>query len=206
MQPQNQETPDWIGRIEELFFRNGIRGVTMDEVATHLGVSKKTLYQHIPGKDELIRKVLEAHIEERKSLMDSLISKASNAIEELLLVLEMNLRKLDQMKPSIIHDLIKYHHEAWLQIRDFRREYMVEWVEANIRRGRNEGLYRTDFNAAVVSRLHIASTFHVFDAEWFPEDRFDRQEVLVTFMYQFLHSIVSGRGQEVLHQNIRHHE
>ncbi|HRX00424.1 MAG TPA: helix-turn-helix domain-containing protein, partial [Cyclobacteriaceae bacterium] len=38
----------------ELFLRYGIRSVSMDNIANHLGVSKKTLYQFFKDKNEMV--------------------------------------------------------------------------------------------------------------------------------------------------------
>src|SRR6201989_3621448 len=40
------------------FFSHGFRSVTMDDLAEELGISKKTLYAHFPGKFDLLEAVL----------------------------------------------------------------------------------------------------------------------------------------------------
>ena len=40
------------------FLSHGFRSVTMDDLATELGISKKTLYTHFPGKFDLLEAVL----------------------------------------------------------------------------------------------------------------------------------------------------
>lgn len=204
MEALQKEFP-WAQRVEELFFRFGIRGVTMDDIAAHLGISKKTLYQYVQSKDDLIIRILELHFDSRKALAAALADRADNAVDEFLLVLAHNLRELERMGSNLLHDLQKYHHTAWLHIQQFRQDYLVAWVSANILRGRAEGLYRMDFNAEITARLHIASTFAVFDPEWFPDTSFSKQEVLETFMVQFLYGIASPAGLTYLQQNIKHH-
>ena len=205
MEDQGKPLP-WADRIEELFFRNGIRGVTMDDVASHLGISKKTLYQYVESKDELIDSVLEQHFACRQELAGVLARQSANAIEEFLRVLAHNLREVERMGSNLIHDLFKYHHAAWRRIQQFRQDYLVGWVMNNIERGRGEGVYRMDFNAEIVARLHVASMMTVFDPAWFDEGSFPRQEVLRTFTIQFLHGIVSAEGLDYLKKNINHHE
>ena len=50
-------------RVEDMFFRLGVKSVTMDDVAQELGISKKTLYQFVENKDDLVGKVMERHLE-----------------------------------------------------------------------------------------------------------------------------------------------
>ena len=57
------EKPDMKERILEtadrLFYLRGIRAVGVDTVAAEIGISKRTLYNHFPSKDALIRAYLE---------------------------------------------------------------------------------------------------------------------------------------------------
>ena len=47
-----------IARARQLFERRGFSAVTMDDIASGLGMSKKTLYQLFPNKEELAREAL----------------------------------------------------------------------------------------------------------------------------------------------------
>ena len=44
------------------FFAHGFRGVTMDDLARELGMSKKTVYASFPSKADLLRAVAERQI------------------------------------------------------------------------------------------------------------------------------------------------
>jgi AcrR family transcriptional regulator len=46
-----------LNGAEELFMRYGVRSISMDDIARHLSVSKKTLYQHFADKDDLVLEV-----------------------------------------------------------------------------------------------------------------------------------------------------
>jgi AcrR family transcriptional regulator len=56
------EKPDMKQRILEtadrLFYLHGIRAIGVDTVAAEIGISKRTLYNHFPSKDDLIRAYL----------------------------------------------------------------------------------------------------------------------------------------------------
>ncbi|MEM1220215.1 MAG: helix-turn-helix domain-containing protein, partial [Bacteroidota bacterium] len=46
---------DILSRSKRLFLRYGIRSVTMDDISKEMGISKKTLYQYVDNKADLIR-------------------------------------------------------------------------------------------------------------------------------------------------------
>ncbi|MGL4491426.1 MAG: TetR/AcrR family transcriptional regulator, partial [Tannerellaceae bacterium] len=45
-----------LDKAAELFFQEGVKSVTMTDVAKHLGISKRTLYEQFKDKDELVSK------------------------------------------------------------------------------------------------------------------------------------------------------
>ncbi|MCR6722393.1 MAG: TetR/AcrR family transcriptional regulator [Chitinophagaceae bacterium] len=55
-----------VAKAHELFMRYGIRSVSMDEIATHLGISKKTIYQFFTDKDSLVAAVVEIELLENE--------------------------------------------------------------------------------------------------------------------------------------------
>src|SRR5258706_1385580 len=112
------QTKDKILRgAADLFTRYGIRSISMDDIARHLAVSKKTLYQHFADKDELVTVASEAHIEESKKQFESFTTEAINAIDELAKISVCLRKDMTEMNPSLLFDLKKYHPKAcavWL--------------------------------------------------------------------------------------------
>ena len=49
---------------EELFLKAGIKSVTMDDIAAHLGMSKKTIYQFFKDKNELVIALVKKKLKE----------------------------------------------------------------------------------------------------------------------------------------------
>jgi AcrR family transcriptional regulator len=78
-----------LEETERLFFRYGIRNITMDDIARQLTISKKTLYEYFHDKDELVYDVLKAHIEIDKKEMSEAQHAAKDALEEIVKVSEV---------------------------------------------------------------------------------------------------------------------
>lgn len=192
----------WIDRVEQLFFRFGIKSITMDDIAAGLGISKKTLYQLVPSKDELVLKVLESHISRETSKCLHLAAQASNALEEIFIILDANSHEMAQMKTNIVNDLQKYHHDAWELIRKFQYDFVYKVIRDNLERGRKEGLYRNDFDIEIIAKLHLATAFSLFDNELFPDGSISRVQLFKEYMLHYLHGIVTARGLEFLKKKI----
>jgi AcrR family transcriptional regulator len=170
----------------------------MDDISRDLGISKKTLYQMVENKDDLVQKVLHHHISREKAQCIEAASKASNAIEEILIVIESNSRELAQMKANVLYDLQKYHRQGWQLIQTFHNDFVFKTVKANLERGCKEGLYRSNFDVVVVAKLHLAMVFQLFDDTIFPTNAFPRVTVFQEYMMYFLHGIVSAEGLSYL--------
>lgn len=192
----------WIERVEDLFLRFGIKSITMDEVAADLGISKKTLYQFVESKDDLVMKVLESHIAKGTSKCYSMTAMAPNAIEEILILLDSNSQELAQMKTNIVYDLQKYHREAWEMMRKFQHDFVFKVIRENLLRGRKEGMYREDFDVDIVAKLHLATSFNLFDPHLFPDGVVSKVTLFKEYMMHYLHGIVSPKGLTYLKKKL----
>src|SRR6185295_18967737 len=84
----------------ELFLRYGIRSVSMDDVARHLSVSKKTLYQYFADKDEIVTTVAAFKMEDDRKKYDGFRQSSKNAIEELARISGCIKVDFQKMNPS----------------------------------------------------------------------------------------------------------
>ncbi|MCC6462920.1 MAG: TetR/AcrR family transcriptional regulator [Saprospiraceae bacterium] len=193
-----EQQAKWLKRVEDLFMRYGIKSITMDDVARELGISKKTLYQFVDSKDDLVNRMLERHIEEEKEQCGQLNRKAANAVEEMFLVIETNNQQLAQMKANIVYDLQKYHRDAWEKIQAFQQGFLYKIVCDNLERGVREGVYRSDFDVDIVARLHIAQSFQLFDEDIFPQNAYSKERLFREFLMHYLYGIVSEKGLQLL--------
>jgi AcrR family transcriptional regulator len=67
----NQEKLNIIEKVSLRFLTQGAKTVTMDDVCSILGISKKTLYQFFPTKESLLAEML-SYISEK--IMTEIIS------------------------------------------------------------------------------------------------------------------------------------
>lgn len=201
MSPTTEEI-NWLETIENLFRRFGIKSITMDDVAAELGISKKTLYQMVDSKDDLVHRVVSHHITREKSQCLHMASSARNAIDEIFIVIDSNSQEMAQMKTNIINDLQKYHRDSLKLVMDFHYDFVLKIIRENMQRGREEGLYREDFDIDIVSKLHLASAFTIFDEQVFPESSTSRVDLFKELMMHFLHGIVSPKGLTYLKKKI----
>jgi TetR/AcrR family transcriptional regulator, cholesterol catabolism regulator len=198
----SEQQDKWLKRVKELFFRYGIKSLTMDDVARELGISKKTLYQFVENKDDLVDKVMDRHIQEECKREGATHAMSTDAIDEMMYVIQYLKEDFQEIKPNVIFEMQKYHREAWDKVAAFQREYIYKVAKANLERGRLEGLYRTDFDIDMAAKFYIITTSAIFDESWFPRAQYKFDILFKEAIVNYLHAVVSDKGRAVLQSKL----
>jgi AcrR family transcriptional regulator len=183
-----------------LFTRNGIRSVSMDDIATHLGISKKTLYKWFENKDQIVSAVMSSHLNGAQGECEVLISQTDNAVDEMVQMMDWAKRQFANINPNAIHDLRKYYPAAWNLFQAHKSHFILCQIQANLRRGVQEGLYRADLDVEVLSRLRLAQIDILFDPDTFPPAHFDQPRVQMACNEHFLLGMVTLKGHKLINE------
>lgn len=200
-----EQQDKWLARVEEMFFRLGVKSITMDDVARELGISKKTLYAFVENKDDLVDKVMGRHLETQCKKDDLLHLHSSDAVDEMIMVIKQIIADFSRMKPNLVHELQKYHREVWDKINQFQQGYILEMMLKNLARGRKEGLYRDDFDLEMAARFYIAGAMAIFDDNYFPKPPYAFDSLFKAYIINYLHSIVSEKGRKRMKEKLIEH-
>lgn len=144
-----------VEESKKLFCKYGFKSVSMDDVARELGVSKKTLYQFVSNKADLIQKTFDLDIFQLKSWVDEVISSDMNAIDELLAISRNINKDFDQFNPSAAFDLQKYYPVLFKNHMEEKQRFVYDNIKTNIERGIEQGLYRADLDVDLEAGLYI---------------------------------------------------
>ena len=131
-----QKKVEIIKSALNVYMKYGIKSVTMDEMSSQLGVSKKTLYLHVKDKNELVEQCLSLILNSNECEMEKIFEKKLNAIEELLEVGRFIIKTLGTIHPSIFFDLAKFHPNVLKLINDHKEDMMCLSIENNLINGK----------------------------------------------------------------------
>jgi len=184
-----------LKQVRRLYQRYGIKSVTMDDVAKHLGISKKTLYEHFTDKEDLVRNVFKFEHDHWAGFLGAIEDKKLNAIEELFEVYKMINAMFREFNPSMEYDLRKYYPDLFIQVKEVRRKRMFESVFDNLNKGKKEGLYRKELNSKIIAKLHVFRTESFFD-----NDMFTQEEIL---SFKMFHEVFVYHLQGILNNDGR---
>lgn len=179
-----------------LFWRYGIRSVTMDDIARDLGISKRTIYQHYSDKEAILALVIQEEIRTQKCEMEKLEELAENPIEEAMYATVQMQETLADMNPTLLYDLKKYYPNAWELFQNYKQEFIIKNMQENLLKGIAMGLYRPDIDVEVLSLLRVEQIVLAFDPTVYPAKKFKLMHVQTQFLNHFLRGILSEKGFE----------
>ncbi|MCI0752082.1 MAG: TetR/AcrR family transcriptional regulator [Flammeovirgaceae bacterium] len=182
---------------EDLFMRFGVRSISMDDIARHLGVSKKTLYQHFADKDDLVFWVSNNHLQCDQREFEEMQTSSENAVEELAKISLHMKRHMEEINPALLFDLQKFHLKAWNLWLKFKNDVIRESVVRNLRQGIKEGYFREDMNPEIMAVVRIELIQFAFDQAVFPREKFKLTEVQLQIFDHFVFGLVTEKGRKL---------
>lgn len=141
-----------LDKAVEMFMRYGLRSVTMDDLAQALSVSKKTIYNHVQNKQQLVERTVQHVFSQLESDIQETLKGNGNAIQKAFDVDNRACQLIENHDPSFKFQLKKYYPEieAWLEER--RRKLVMQRMRENLRQGQKESLFRSDIDVDILVR------------------------------------------------------
>lgn len=184
---------DVLERVRELFFKYGVRSVSMDDISRDLGISKKKLYQFVRSKRELVSRLLELERRNFEIIFEKYNFDGVNSIDVLLIVSKEISDRFWDVSPSMTFDLKKYYPEIYTQHIDNRVEFIYVQIQLNIKKGIRDGMYRDDLSTELIARLYIRRLIDIHNPEFFP-GKFSFQTLFDTMFDNFIRGIATEKG------------
>jgi TetR/AcrR family transcriptional regulator, cholesterol catabolism regulator len=191
-----------VQKAHELFMRYGIRSVSMDDLATNLGISKKTIYQYYADKDALVDAVIELEIQVNEMECSRFKLQSNNAIHEVILAMNNMQEMLKGMNPYILFDLERFHPKTYQKFTEHTNGFFYGVVKENFERGIREELYRSEINVELITRYRLATIFLIFRPDAFPGYKGTMADLLMEITDHFLWGITTSKGQKLLQKLI----
>jgi AcrR family transcriptional regulator len=181
-----------------LFMKYGVRSVSMDDIANHLGMSKKTIYQYYADKDELVDAVIMEEITHNETCCEVDRSGSENAVHELFLAMDMVVEMFRSMNPSVLYDIQKYHPNAFLKFHKHKNDYLYNVIRENLVRGITEDLYRDDVNIEIMARFRVEIMLLPFNPEFQAKVKHNLAEIEEELILHYLYGLVNMKGYKLI--------
>ena len=198
----NEKLKHIILQARNIFMRFGIRSVTMDDMCREMGISKKTLYQFVKDKTDLVNQTMKVEIDCDQNKISEITQKNLNAIDEIFEITQLVSERIKHMHPSILFDMQKYYPEAWDIINKHRRDFIVKTIKQNLIHGQEQGLYRKEINSTIVARLFSSTVDVLSDIDFFNDPSITPAMVYTENLNYHLHSVTNESGKIYLQKKL----
>jgi TetR/AcrR family transcriptional regulator, cholesterol catabolism regulator len=186
-----------LEKVRDLFFKYGVRSMSMDDICREVGISRKTSNKMFASKNDLVEKLLELERVNFEIIFNTdRFDGEVNAIDILLMVSKEVSTKFTEISPSMTFDLNKYYPDIYHKHVEERIEFIFEKIRINLMKGINQGVYRDDLSIELVSRLYIRRLIDLHNPEFFPADKFSFQTLFDVMFDNFIRGIANEKGIE----------
>lgn len=194
-----EEQRDTIVNIAlKQFKQYGFKSVTMDDVARHAGVSKKTLYALFQDKDDLVLATVQCLIDSKQCRFDESMRAKINAIEQLIQIISIMEEMVQDMNIICFVDLQRYYPKAFAYLENHRQEHMLKDIVQNLKQGIEEGLYREDINIDIISSYRMETAMMIFHTSLYQQHKHDIVTVNHELFSHYMYGIATVKGHKLI--------
>jgi AcrR family transcriptional regulator len=184
-----------IEQTEEKFFRDGFYKTTMDEIASDLRISKKTIYKFFPSKDDLVKAIAKYFMTRLKSTILPALNSEKNAIEKLGDLINILAKVSEKISAARMEELKRHYPSLWNEIDSFRTEMMFGNITKVIEQGKKEGLF-VDYPTSIIMNVLVASVRTIVNPDFILNNNFSILEAARFAFRIVIGGILTDKGKK----------
>lgn len=159
-----------IKKAGEMFFRLGIRSVSIDDICHELGMSKKTFYVYFASKDELIEQMLLSNIRYMADKMEELLQLQDFRQLVKKFVKHQEAEKNDVRRvPQLVYDLKKYYPRQFADFQaacfEMHKRYLTQFIEQGVEQGLVRANLNIELTSLIFARIYISAIRDIEELE-----------------------------------------
>lgn len=184
-----------LEKSSELFLSIGVKAITMDDLSSSLGMSKKTLYNYFPTKKVLIKETLTYFFNKIDRIVEEISLRNLNAIEKWMITVEeiSQVIHLDD-KGSCSLQIKKYFPNIFEEVQAQQWDIIQRNLHRNLSQGMIEELFREDFDMNLFARFYYSSIMSIEENSIFEKINLSHKELKRKFIEFQIRSIATPKG------------
>lgn len=182
------------------FFDEGIARVSVDDITSELGMSKKTFYKYFERKEDLVHEIVSRMLGEIGLKVQGILSMHAPfpaKIDALVRVVGMVFKTISK---HMLRDLQVHVPEAWEHIQTFRRERILTIWATLIEEGKRTGYIRPGINQRVFMLSLYAAVENVVNPTVLSNEQFSCDDALESIIAIFLTGILTDQAAQTFHR------
>ncbi|GAB3203058.1 AcrR family transcriptional regulator [Pontibacter aydingkolensis] len=182
-----------LDEILQIFKREGIETNSEADIIRKLDIRASTFHELFSSKENMVLQVTRFDIEQQKREKAELLAKATNPVEEIMLLLVNGINKMNQINPVFIADLQKFP-EAWQETIEYVTTDNQQVNAEILNRGVLGGYFRKDLNLQLVTKIILEQFFMMINPAVFPPEKYNLAEVFRSIYLYYVRGICTEAG------------
>ena len=192
-----------LNTSNELFLTLGFKSVTMDDIASKMGISKKTIYTYFTTKNDLVHDCVMDTFNQISEGIDLICEIGNDPIVQLFAIKNFVLNHLKSEKSSPLFQLKKYYPAFFYELQRKQFEVMEEYVHENLRKGIAINLFRKKLDVDFITRIYFSGITMIKDIELFPKGINNMKELQSDYLEYHIRAIATEKGLIILNNILK---
>ena len=165
---------------------DGIKSFTVENLASKLAMSKKTIYEYFPKKEVLIKKIIDFRMKKLTKEFSSIIEQEKDPIVQFIKIREHNIKFVNKINLQKLTYLKSRYPDIWKIIEKYRLDRKNIYKQIFIL-AKKQGYLRENLDPEVSAALYI----NIFNSTFQPEFMNDNN-LSINLAINHLQEIVSN--------------
>jgi len=185
---------------QETLFKEGFYKTTMDDIASSLRMSKKTIYKYFPSKNDLVMAVANHFTKKMEKKIIPIIESEMNAVEKLTSLLNLLSNTAGKIGDKLFGELKNNYPEVWKHVDSFRAEMMFGNITKVYEQGKKEGLF-IDYPTPIVMNVFVNAVRSTVNPEFIINNNFSMVVAAQTTFKIVLGGTLTDKGKEIFNKS-----
>lgn len=205
MKDDKTEKEKILAVADKLFRENGLYKTSMDEFASLLGISKKTIYKYFHSKENLVKEITTFWVNSSTARVDRIVQSKTDIITKFVKLLEDYSCELSKVSDKWVSDFQIHYPDIWKSVEEFREEKIFYYARKLFKQGLKEK-YVINIPTELVIASHIASMRAIVNPKFIIENNFSMEEALKYVFEMQLNGILTDKGRTKYYKQKKNHK
>ncbi|MCQ2198420.1 MAG: TetR/AcrR family transcriptional regulator [Paludibacteraceae bacterium] len=182
----------------DMFVKRGIKAVSVDEIAAELGISKRTLYEQVKSKDELVEQCIAFYHENCKKRFSEITESQCSVFEKLIKLIESQLNIIRSTNKNFLDELMSRMKEARKKREEEDKlKYHYHFINV-IKEGQASGDILTEYEPEIVVKIIESQMMALGQSSFYDFSQISFFDVFRTLWSISLNGIATDKGRAII--------
>lgn len=186
-----------IDHTTKMFASQGVKSIRMDDIATEMGISKRTLYEIFGDKQNLIMECLGYFNNKIREYYEQITQGAGNIIEEYLMFLNVWDKQMDATY-NIMNDVKKFYPRLYEKYTADHRHEAIEQLKAKLQQGIEQGYLLENINLPLSITVMGYSLYGIIKKDAILPDNISERDAFKYVVSYFMRGMATLKGIEMI--------